>query len=201
MKLRDVVKLSATMLSLDEILTGDKIFDETFEVTKEYNKVTEGVIKTDEEKTLELMVRCFNLAYQEIATDYLPLVVCEDIEISDGSFDLTKLDNRFFKFVKLINKNSFEEKCEIYDDVLYAKNGTYKIIYCYIPSFAGLNSQLLDFNGKITDRILALGLCKEYCYICDRFNESTAFKTKFEDSLKACFKTKKNIVLPKRRWI
>ncbi len=200
MKLRDVLKLSATMLSLDEILDGSKIYDETFDCSKDYTKPSEETTKTSEEKTLELLVRCFNLVYQEIATDYIQLAVCEDITISDGNFNLNSLDNKFYKLIKLVDQNGFDKKCEIYDDVLYAKNGNYKIIYCYIPTFALLNSDLCDFNGKITDRLFALGVCKEYCYICSRFNESNAYKNKFEDSLKACDKSKKNIVLPKRRW-
>jgi len=201
MKLRDVIKLSATMLSLDEILNGTKIYDETFDITKEYNVIAEGTTKTSEEKTLELLVRCFNLVYQELATDYIPLVVCENIVISKGSFDLADLDYKFYKLVKLVDKNGYEVKTEIYDNVLYAKNGNYKLIYCYIPEFASLNSTLNDFNGKLTDRVFALGLNKEYCYVCGLFDESLAFKTKFEDSLNACERQKKNIIMPKRRWI
>lgn len=201
MKLRDIVKLSATMLSLDDILNANKIYDATFDVSNEYNAVTEGNVKTEEEKTLELLVRCFNLVYSELASDYIPLVICENIVVLKGSFNLTLLDNKFYKIVKLVDKFGVDVKCEIFDDVLYAKDGEYKIIYCYKPQFATLNSELVDFNGKITDRVFALGLCKEYCYICGQYNESQDYKTKFEDSLKACDKIKKNIVMPKRRWL
>ena len=201
MKLRDVVKLSATMLSLDDILNASKIYDATFDITKEYNVVTEGNVKTEEEKLIELLVRCFNLVYSELASDYIPLVVCENIAVLKGSFNLTGLDNKFYKLIKLVDNFGLEVKCEIFDNVLYAKNGEYKIIYCYKPEFATLNSDLNDFNGKITNRVFALGLCKEYCYICGQYEESKDYKQKFEDSLISCEKNKKNIVMPKRRWI
>ncbi|MGN1208380.1 MAG: hypothetical protein ACI4TI_02825 [Christensenellales bacterium] len=201
MKLRDIVKLSATILGLDEILDSSKIYDETFDVEKEYSQTVDGTTKTNEEKIIELMVRCFNLVYQEIATDYIPLIECENIEIGSGSFCLSGLGKKFYKLIKLVDKFGVEVKSEIYDDVLYAKNGNYRIIYCYKPEFATLNSDLNDFGGKLTDRVFALGLNKEYCYVCGQYNESEAFKTKFEDSLSRCATVRKNMVMPKRRWM
>lgn len=201
MKLRDIVKLSATMMTLDEVLNGSKIFDETFEIDKEYNEITEGNVISNEEKTIEMLVRCFNLVYSELSTDYIPLVMCENIVINCGSFNLNNLNNNFYKIVKLVDKFGLDVKYQIYDNVLYAKNGEYQLIYCYVPDFALLNDEINNFNGRITDRVFALGLCKEYCYVCGLFDESSSYKTKFEESLAASERIKRNVVMPKRRWL
>lgn len=201
MKVRDIVKLSATMLGLDELLDGSKIYDETFDIEKEYNEITEGAVKSSEEKTLELLTRCFNLVYKEIATDYIPLAIVENIEVSGGSFSLSKLDKDFYKLCRLENKFGIEVKCEIYDNVLYVKDGNYRIVYCYKPEFATLNSEVSDFNGKLTDRVLALGLNKEYCYVSGEYDQSGVYKSKFEESLECAMRARKNIVMPRRRWL
>lgn len=197
MKLREIVKLSSIMLNLDDVLSSSKLYDETFDITSEQTTLT-GEDELD--KTFNLLIRCFNLSYSEIATDYLPLINYETIEVTNKNFDLSKLSKKFFKLIKLEDKNSFDVKYTIYNNTLVAKDGEYNIIYCYLPSFASLNSDVEDFNGKIVDRVFAYGLCKEYCYISGLYDEAESFKVKFEESLKALNSNKKNIVLPKRRW-
>lgn len=197
MKLREIIKLSSIMLNLEEILASDKLYDTNYDILNEDEILLQG---DDIDKTFNLLVRCFNLAYSEIATDYLSLTCVEKIKIEKERFNLTELDNKFFKLIKLEDKNGNEVKCSIYDNVLYAKDGDYKLYYCYVPAFATLNSEINSFNGKILDRIFAYGLNKEYCYISGLYEESNSYRNKFEEALKSCIVIKKNLTMPKRRW-
>lgn len=199
MKLREIVKLSSIMLNIEDVLNSTKLYDESFDVLDEDTTLTGD---TNIDKTFNLLIRCFNLVYSEIATDYLPLINKEEIEVKNGQFELKNLNKNFYKLVKLEDKNFNSVNCEIYNDILYSLDGEYNLVYCYKPSFATLNSEINDFNGKITDRVLAYGLNKEYCYILGLYEDAESYKTKFEESLKSLNVIKKNIVLKnKRRWI
>ena len=199
MKLREIVKLSSIMLNIEDVLNSTKLYDESFDVLDEDTTLTSD---TNIDKTFNLLIRCFNLVYSEIATDYLHLINKEKIEVKNGQFELKNLNKNFYKFVKLEDKNFNSVNCEIYNDTLYSLDGEYGLVYCYKPSFVTLNSEIDDFNGKITDRVLAYGLNKEYCYILGLYEDAESYKTKFEESLKSLNVIKKNIVLKnKRRWI
>ncbi len=195
MTVRDIVKLSSTMLELNDVLNLECLNDETFNITKEYNVTTE-----DEKNCLVKLVRCFNNVYTEIATDYLSLVKIENITVESGSFDLTNLSNKFYKFIKLLNEFGEDVRCEIYDEILYVKNGKYRLYYCYVPEFATLNDKVNNFNGRVTERVFALGLNKEFCYMNGMLDEANFYRNEFERSLEKSYGDKKNIVLPKRRW-
>lgn len=198
MKLRDIVKLSAIMLNLDDVLSSEELYDASYDIDSEDEVLTDG---DDIDKTFNLLIRCFNLAYSEIATDYVPLLDSCEIQVSGGEFDLTSLDNTFYKFIKLEDKLGREIKCNIYNNTLKAQDGTYNLIYCYVPEFCSLNDDVNNFNGKILDRVFAYGINKEYCYISGMYEEANSYKIKFEESLKACCQNKKSVILPRRRWV
>ncbi len=198
MKLREIIKLSAIILNLDDVLNGTKIYDETYDITNEQNVIKNGTV---EERTLNLLMRCFNLVYSEIATDYFPLICQEKITVQNGNYKLSDLENRLYKLVKIEDEDYKEPKFKIYDNVLYVKNGTYTIVYSFVPTKCSLNSEVNNFNGKIVDRIFAYGINKEYCFISGLYEEAESYRLKFEDCIKLCKSNQKNLTLYKRRWI
>lgn len=201
MKLREIIKLSSIMLGLDDILTMEELYNTSFDITDE-----NSYLQSDEEtnainiRNLNLLVRCFNLAYSEIATDYVSLKFKETIEVATGYIDLGTLTKKFYKLINIENSKGKKVKFEMYSNKLYLENGIYTIIYSYIPEFATLNTELETFDGKILDRVFAYGLNKEYCYISGLYSEAESWKNKFEDSLKLVL-LKQNFNLPRRRWL
>ncbi|MCL1901740.1 MAG: hypothetical protein FWG51_05025, partial [Firmicutes bacterium] len=59
----------------------------------------------------------------------------------------------------------------------------------------------LDYPcGKLSDRIIAYGICAEYSVVKGMLGEAQYFDKKFKDSLlNAC--RPKNIYIPPRRWL
>jgi len=198
MKLREIIKLACVILQLDELLNSEYLFDENYDILDEQSILTSG---TSTEKTLNLLIKCFNLAYSEIATDYLPLITMQNVTVYDGVYNLNALDNNFYKLIKLENKNGESSSFKIVDNILYAKNGDYQLYYCYIPNALTLNSDVSNFNGRVYDRIFVYGLVKEFYCINGLYEEAKFFQTKFEESIKNSKVVKKEIKLPKRRWL
>ena len=201
MKLREIVKLSSIMLGLEDILTMEELYNSSFDILNE-----DTYLQNDEAtnainvRNLNLLVRCFNLAYSEIATDYVPLTFKESVTVTTGYIDLSTLTKKFYKLIKIENAKKGKIEYEMYNNKIYLENGVYTLTYRYIPTFATLNSELETFNGKILDRVFAYGLNKEYCYISGLYSEAESWKNKFEDSLKLVL-MKQNFNLPKRRWL
>ena len=187
------------MLQLDDILTMEELYNDSFDITNE-----DLYLKDDEEnnalniRNLNLLIRCFNLVYSEISSDYIPLIYKETITVN-GEFDLNNLSKKFYKIIKLEKNNKEILDFEIYSNTLFAKEGVYTITYRYTPEYATLNSNIENFNGKVLDRIFAYGLNKEYCYISGLYSEAESWKNKFEDSMKLIL-NKTSFSLPKRRW-
>lgn len=200
MKLREIIKLSSIMLGLDDILTMEELYNASFDITDE-----DSYLQDKEEtnavnvRNLILLVRCFNLAYSEIATDYVPLKFKETIEVTSGYINLDDLKKKFYKLINIENIKNKKTEYEMYSNKIYLENGTYVVTYNYIPEFATLNTELETFDGKILDRVFAYGLNKEYCYISGLYSEAESWKNKFEDSLKLVL-LKQNFTLKKRRW-
>lgn len=197
MKLREIIKLSCVMLSLDEILQSTELYDENFDILDEQSVTTSG---TNIERNLNLLIKCFNLAYSELATDYFPLITLEKIIVNDGNFNLKNLQNDFYKLVKLEDRDGLSACYDIYDNILYTKNGEYTLVYCYVPQKLTLNSEVNNFNGKLVDRVFAYGVNKEYCFISGLYSEAESYKSKFEEAIKLCKTIKREIKLPRRRW-
>lgn len=198
MKLREIIKLSSLVLNLDDISSGTKIYDETFDITDEQDTIKNGTI---EERTINLLIRCFNLIYCEIATDYFSLISQEKITVTGGSYKLSGLENQFYKLIKLEDSAYREPQYKIYDNTLYIKDGEYSIAYSYIPPKCTLNSEVNNFNGKITDRIFVYGINKEYCFISGLYEEAESYRVKFEEGIKLVGRNQKNLTLYRRRWI
>jgi len=197
MKLREIIKLSCVMLSLDDLLSSTELYDENFDILDEHSVTTSG---TNIERNLNLLINCFNIAYSEIATDYFPLITLEKIIVTNGCFKLSNLQNEFYKLVKLEDKEGLSVCYDIYDNILYVKNGEYNLVYCYVPNKLTLNSEVNNFNGKLVDRVFAYGINKEYCFISGLYSEAESYKSKFEEAIKASKTIKREIKLPRRRW-
>jgi len=197
MKLRDIIKLSCVMLSLEEVLQSRELYDENFDILDEMQVNTAG---TSLEKTFNLLINCFNNAYQEIATDYFPLITMEKITVVNGCYNLSNLSNNFYKLVKIEDNYGQSVDAKIYDNFIYIKNGEYNVVYCYTPNKITLNGSINNFNGRLVDRVFAYALNKEYCFVSGLYSEAESYKTKFEEAIKMAKSNKKEIKLPKRRW-
>jgi hypothetical protein len=178
-------------------LNSDLLDDDNFAL-KTFEEISKN--GTNVEQTINLLVKCFNFAYIEIASDYIPLITMEKIKVKNGEFNLSELSNIIYKIVKLETKSGEIVNAKSYGNVLYAKDGEYNLYYAFVPNIATLNTEINNFNGKVLDRVFAYGINKEYTYINGLYSESESYKIKFEEALKSALSEKRNLTLPKRRW-
>ena len=148
------------------------------------------------------LIFCMQEAYNEIASDYLPLYTTEEIVVTENKFDLNTLAKNFRDVKWLKNKQGKEESFEIDDNYLITKNGTYFFKYRYLPlSEEVINNEMQNFEGKISESAIAYGTCAYYCL---RFNINDSFSlwdTKFKQSLLIAQQKTNNLYIKPRRFI
>ena len=192
MNAKDIITLSATFLQLEDVLdmsilggTSETFSDET-------------------QKKINLLKKCVGLIYEEIATDYLKLLQVDKAVVYDNKLLFKDLTKNIIKLVSV--KNTFNESVnfKLMPDGIILPNGEYEITYTYYPDKINeddLLTNLEDFSGRVTARVLAYGVCSEYALINGLFEEAQTYRTRFEDAMKAIKVKKTATILPRRRWI
>ena len=75
MSVKDIIKLACVFLNKQELIETN-VFDETL------RKPTE-----EEQKEVEMLLRCLNLIVGEISCDYLPLINQENVTVSNKTIE------------------------------------------------------------------------------------------------------------------
>lgn len=142
------------------------------------------------------------IAYEELATDYFPLLVEEELVVENNKIfytDLAKnikdiyridgIDGKMFKF------KCFPDYCRVFG------NGSVKVTYSYVPQEPEWGGEFDNFCGKVTARSFALLVASEYSFISGFFEDAKIWHKRFCDSLRTNQTKKGQIYMPKRKWL
>lgn len=190
MNVKNIIKLVAIYLQMEEVL----------ELTTFGGTVTDVDANDITLKNVELLTRCLNLVYDEIATDYIALTATEDVEVTKKEIDLESLTKRLVSVVRISDTNGKLCKYKMYPSFILIANGNYSLTYSYMPTSVTINDDIENFSGKLTERIAAYGVASEYCIISGLFEEAYMWESRFKDSLLVAKRNKHEINMPARRW-
>lgn len=160
--------------------------------------------KTAQHPRLKLLVKCANLVIKEIATDYLPLVESEDVEVADGRISYEKLLHRVLEILSVRNladgiASNFRmtpTECVLLNaDV---KRATVK--YSYLPVDIEIDEQC-PVSPLVSAKTLALGICAEYSLIEGMYEQSVTYSNKFKEDMRTAVRKKGEIKIKPRRWL
>ncbi|MDD4211222.1 MAG: hypothetical protein PHC46_02365 [Clostridia bacterium] len=189
MEVKEIIKLTAIYLQMEDILALEELGGE----------VTEPEELTS--KNLELLIRCLNLVYNEVASDYVPLKHTQTVTSENGEISLESLEKRLISVLSLIDSTSeVSVKYKVYPTSIKVKDGSYNLEYSYMPDSVVLENDIEGFGGKLSERIMAYGVASEYLLISGLFDEATLWKKRFLDSILTVSSKKSDIKMPARRW-
>ena len=189
MNVKEIIKLSATYLQLEDVLKLQVLDGEE-------ESPTELTIKN-----YELLLKAVNLVQEEIASDYIPLNKEENIEIIYEEILFSSLSERIIQVISIKNEINQEVKYKLFPDSIKLKNGNYNIIYKYMPNAITINDNFAPFSNKITERVVAYAVAGEYALINGLFDEATTWKQRFEEAMKVATSKKSPITILSRRWL
>ena len=187
-KMIDVVKLTAVLLQLEDVLE---------------NLSGEGQLEGEQQEKAEadkkLLLRCANLVVEEVAAEYLPLKATELLSSDDGNIEYSVFSRRPIEIYSVRKKGS---KCryKMYPTKLITEAGEVEVCFSYVPQSVGIDEELDFAEGKLTPRVLAYGTAAEYCLVNCLHEEAWVWDKRYKDSLFGALRAGRAVRIPARRW-
>ncbi|MDE6583090.1 MAG: hypothetical protein K2K31_00350 [Clostridia bacterium] len=183
MTVKEIIKLVCEFVGEREILSKLDDVDATF---------------TDyEQEKLDVLVKCFNLVNQEIATDYIPLLLKE--EVSEEKILFSSLSKTLVNVYEVKNRFGMNLKFKLFSDYVEVESVPKSIIYSFLPENLTLND-IVDCNPRINARVYAYGIASEFLLIYGISENAEIWEDRFKTSLFILNKKNGKCVLPKRSW-
>lgn len=152
-------------------------------------------------KDLNHLVRCLNLVYNEIASDYIPLLNKETFIPENGRVYYSDFSKKLLDIKKVEDKFGYKTNYKLFPDYLETIDGEIKITYSYEPEeISSIDDSIESFSEKITERVVAYGVAMEYCFICGLHDDASIWEKRFKDGILISARKKSEIRLPRRRW-
>lgn len=180
MTVREVIALSASLLGREDL--------------------KEQALSGKAEGELEALVRCFHLVENEIALDYFPLKRTEEVAVRDGRIYYSALSSapvnvhRITSGGRVISFTLLPEYAELKGQAARAE-----VLYSYIPSEKGIDG-VSDFSGRISARLMAFGVCAEFCLARGRYDEAEMWEKRYREALRAANILRRRLCVRPRRW-
>ncbi len=194
MDVKEILKTAILFLNREELLE-DAFFLQ--EVGEDY------VENPAREKEIERLLQCLNLVYQEVTSEYLPLIFEEEISPNKDKVFFTNLSKSVLEVQKVMSANGNRIGFRLFPDhiLLNANYEKVKIRYTYEPDVLTKTSVISNYGGKLPKRVLAYGVAMEFSFISSLSDEAYIWEARYKDSLKNIVRKKHEVKLPVRRWI
>lgn len=183
MTVKDVIKLTATLLGRENII--------------EYLKTDEGDSNTLYQ--VDVMTRCANIVINELSTTYVPMCICEDVMPVDGKVYFVDLKESPLKILKVYSSNGKETNFSFHHEYLITPDAR-KIEYQYIPANYGITDTVGYKERQVPVRVLAYGTAAEYCLTERAFDDAVTWHKKYMDAIQEIC-SPKNVMVKHRRFV
>lgn len=154
---------------------------------------------TDEQNSIcDSLVKCFNLIYNEIASEYLPIIKVEKVKPVGSRVEYSTLSGDVCQILSISDCSGERLKFKAFQDYVMVDANEIEIIYQVYPSELTLSS---EFDTTLTERIFAYGIAREYYFMQTLFDEADIWEERFKNSLQVLSRKKSEVKMPRRRWI
>lgn len=160
---------------------------------------TEGELTTAEKAKVQLMTRCFNLVNQEIASDYLPFLIKEEIDVQDSVLNYSNLKKKVVHIYEVKNRFGMNLKFRCFPNYVQIFGHAKSIVYSYLPEELDLENEV-DMPCALSVRVYAYGIASEYLLIDGLSDDAEIWENRFKDSLFMLSRKHGEHVLPRRGW-
>ena len=159
--------------------------------------------QTAQHPKLKLLVKCANLVIKEIATEYVPLIEEETVEVQDGKISFEGLMHKVGQIRKVqdavsgIRSNFYNTPthCKLLNDGVKRA----KIAYSYIPLDIDIEDDC-PLPPVVSAKTLALGICAEYSMISGMYEQSVMYSDRFKQDMRTAVRKKGETKVKPRRW-
>ena len=184
----DLIKKSATMLNIKEIL-DDTSLDNT------------GSLQLDtiykKNPTLKRMFEFATLTINEVCS-YMPNEVEKICKSDNKQIPLKRLSD-LIKIVSIKNKDGYVKYSIIDDNIVLENDGEYSVLYYKRPLTQDVLDVVETCGGKISEDVFLFGLNAYYCLANGLYAEYNVYNNQYIERLSR-IKNLKLFSMPCRRW-
>ena len=147
-----------------------------------------------------LLLLGLNLVVHEICSEYIMVKERESVTFDENkTFDISDLTYEPSGILK-VTKEGISHNFEIINGKIKSDfEGEGQIEYGIIPDDFDDSDDITLFAGRVSEKVLALGACMEYKFLKNILDDAKVFEKRFYESLRADVRSKKQIVMPKKR--
>lgn len=184
MTVRDILKMVCEFVGEREL--SQKIADKASLQEREQQKV-------------DLMLNCFNLVNQEIASEYLPFLQKEEVDITDGVLRFDSLKRKVINIYEIKNRFGVSQRFRNYPNFVEVFGKGKWVVYSFLPEDKAIDDEVEEFCG-LTGRIYAYGVASEYLLVDGVSDDAEIWEERFKESLFVLSRKRGEHKLPTRRW-
>lgn len=181
MKLNEAIKISCDFLELTDIKS----------------KIEAEEVGDEDEVQIQKLLNCANLAYEEIVTEYLPILNTETIKAQDGKILFSQLSKPTCGIVSVLDDSGNDIKYQLSADHISLSCDSAQITYQIVPEALALGAEI---RVLFPERLLAYGIAREYLFMQDQSDAALVYEKRFKDALTSFVRKKSKLLLPIRRW-
>lgn len=169
---------------------------------EEYLKENNAPDVLSAQKDCELLLRCYNLAENEIALEYRPISISEEVETQDGLIFIKDLKETALDIISIVDEYQNKIGYKIYPEYIKTAPKKLRITYTYIPQRKKIDDESAFSATNITQRIAAMGTACEFLLISGLYDEALMWDKRYKDSLLKVSreKTAGRVMPAARRW-
>ena len=185
MTVRDILKLVCEFV-------GERDIAQKIENSQE--------LQEREQQKIDLMLNCFNLVNQEIASEYLPFLQKEEIDVKDGVLNFATLKNKVINVYEIKNRFGLNLRFRNYPNFVEVFGRGRWVVYSFLPEDKTLDEEVEMFCG-LTGRVYAYGVASEYLLIDGVSDDAEIWEERFKESLFVLSRKRGEHKLPARSWV
>lgn len=156
--------------------------------------------QSDTEKELiEALLGALNIAYREVACEYLPLIEKERVSFKDGQLAVSDIGRRILYPIR-VTVGDGVKSFKVYPDKIVADiDGEATLEYAYVPSLPfTITSAINDL--RLTQSALSDGTLAEYYFANKVFDLARSFDASFRSKMGVLRYKGRRLRMKRRGW-
>ncbi len=150
--------------------------------------------------SLKILLQCFNVVENELALDYLPLYCEDEVESQTGKIFFSNLSRTAVRILRVRGEGGRKVEYQLFPSYIsIPEQGKFTVAYTYAPNEKGV-LDTSDYALQASERLIALGMCVEYCLRSGLYQEANVWDVKYKDALKAAYRAQPSKIIRSRRW-
>lgn len=176
MKIKDIIYLSATLLSMKDVA------DYCLSENPKANEQTQ--------KNVSTFTTLCNAIVNEISSCYLPLETAELVTPHNNKIEFSSLSKNIVRLIGVYDKNNVKLKTKVSTEYVEVFGDAHLIRY-YYSAFNLDFGEEIGFNEAVLPKhVIAYGVIAEFCLTQQRFSEAIMWHNRFMQELQTISRPK-----------